>query len=738
MLPGYTAIAAMDGHQRLFQNHKKDNDMETKLQSLWKTLALCTLAMAMQAQASPDTSVANKQGFNTDVIYQIVTDRLVDGNTANNPTGSAFSAGCVQKKLYCGGDWKGIQNKIEDGYLTGMGITAIWISQPVENITAVINYSGTNNTAYHGYWARDFKKPNLAYGSMTDFSNLVAAAHLKNIKVIIDFAPNHTSPSAQADSTFAENGKLYDNGALLSSYSSDPGGFFHHNGGTDFSTLENGIYKNLFDLADLNHNNATVDTYFKNAIKVWLDMGIDGIRLDAVKHMPFGWQKNFMAYVNGYKPVFSFGEWFLSANEVDPANHYFANRSGMSLLDFEFAQKVRQVFKDGSADMTSLNTMITDTASQYAQVNDQVTFIDNHDMARFQASGASNRKLEQALAFTLTSRGVPAIYYGTEQYMQGTGDPDNRSMMSSFNTATTAYKMVAKLAPLRKSNPAIAYGNTTQRWVNSNVLIFERKFGNNVAVVAINRDLVNATPISGFFASLPAGTYTDVLAGLSLNGNSITVGASGNVSNFSLAAGAIAVWQYTTPVTTPTAAHVGPMISSAGKTITIDGRAFGATPGTVLFGTTAVSGASILSWEDTQIKVLVPSITPGIYGVSVKTAGLVTSNVYANFEVLTGPQVTVRFVVNNATTVPGESIYLTGDKYELTNWSAATPIGPMFNQVVYAYPSWYTDVSVPASSTISFKFMKKSANPTVWEGGSNHVFVAPASGSATVIVNWQP
>lgn len=711
--------------------------METRLTASFLAVAFAA-GLAAPAYALPDTSVANKQGYNTDVIYQIVTDRFVDGNTANNPTGSAFSAGCTQKKLYCGGDWAGIQAKIADGYLTGMGVTAIWISQPVENITALVNYSGTNNTAYHGYWARDFKKPNLAYGTMTDFTNLVNAAHAKNIKVIIDFAPNHTSPAMQTDASFAENGKLYDNGVLLGSYSSDANGYFHHNGGTSFANLEDGIYRNLFDLADINHNKTQMDAYFKAAIKTWLDLGIDGIRMDAVKHMPFGWQKNFMAYVHGYKPVFTFGEWFLGENEVDPANHYFANKSGMSLLDFQFAQKVRQVFKDGTADMTSLNQMVTDTASQYSQVNDQVTFIDNHDMPRFKAAGANNRKLEQALAFTLTSRGVPAIYYGTEQYMEGTGDPDNRSKMTSFSNLTTAYKMVAKLAPLRKSNPAIAYGNTTQRWVSGNVLIFERKFGPNVAVVAINRDLVNATSITGFFAALPAGTYADVLAGLGLAGNSITVNSSGSVSNFSLAPGAIAVWQYTAATTAPTMAHVGPMMSMAGKTITIDGRGFGATKGTVMFGATAVTGTAILSWEDTQVKVQVPAIAAGVYGISVKNAGGVASGTYNSFEVLTGPQVTVRFVVNNATTTPGENVYLSGDKYELTSWSAATPIGALFNQVIYAYPTWYTDVSVPASSTVSFKFMKKSANPTVWEGGSNHTFVTPASGTATVNVNWQP
>lgn len=710
--------------------------METSRNALGRAVVLAAAGIALCAHAAPDTSVANKQGFSTDVIYQIVTDRLVDGNTANNPTGAAFSAGCTQKKLYCGGDWQGIQNKINDGYLTGMGITAIWISQPVENITAVLNYAGTNSTSYHGYWARDFKRPNQAYGSFTDFTNLISAAHAKGIKVIIDFAPNHSSPASQTDASFGENGRLYDNGALMAAYSTDPvGGYFHHNGGTDFSTLESGIYRNLFDLADLNHNKTEVDAYFKSAIKVWLDLGIDGIRFDAVKHMPFGWQKNLMAYINGYKPVFSFGEWFLGADETDPANQYFAARSGMSLLDFEFAQRVRQVFKDGSADMTTLNQMLVDTGNQYTHVNDMVTFIDNHDMARFQVAGASGRKLEQALAFTLTSRGVPAVYYGTEQYMQGTGDPDNRSMMSSFSTTTTAYKLMHALAPLRKSNPALAYGSTVQRWVNSDVLIFERQFGSNVVVVALNRSSTVATPISGFYAALPGGSYTDVLTGLGLNGNNITVGAGGAVSNFTLQPGAIAVWQYAAPITTPKLGHVGPTMTWAGKTITIDGRGFGAGTGTVYFGSTP---ASVVSWEDSQVRVLVPAVTPGLTSVSLRTAGGAASDTYGNIEILSGPQVAVRFVVNNAYTQPGESIYLTGDKWELTNWSTTAPLGPMFNQVVYQYPTWYTDVCVPAGATISYKFLKKSGGPTLWEGGSNHSFVAPASGTGTVNVNWQP
>lgn len=685
------------------------------------------------AFAAPDTSVTNKQNFSTDVIYQIVTDRFVDGNTANNPTGTAFSSGCTNLRVYCGGDWAGITSKINDNYFSDMGITALWISQPVENIYSVINYSGVNNTAYHGYWARDFKKTNPAFGSMSDFQTLINTAHGKNIKIIIDFAPNHTSPASETEPTFADNGRLFNNGTLLGGYTNDTNKLFHHNGGTSFSSTEDGIYRNLYDLADINHNNNTIDTYFKDSIKLWLDMGIDGIRVDAVKHMPFGWQKSWMSYIHSYKPVFTFGEWFLGVNEISAENYSFANETGMSLLDFEFGQKVRQVFRDNTATMYGLDSMLTGTAAGYTQVADQVTFIDNHDMDRFQATGASNRKLEQALAFTLTSRGVPAIYYGTEQYMTGNGDPGNRGKMTSFSKTTTAYNVIKKLAPLRKSNPAIAYGTTQQRWINNDVYIYERKFGNNVAVVAVNRGSTSAS-ISSLSTSLPAGTYTDVLGGL-LSGNSITASSAGAVTTFSLAAGAVGVWQYTA-TSAPLIGNIGPDMGKAGNTVTIDGRGFGTTKGTVYFGTTAVTGTSITSWEDTQIKVVVPNITAGKYNVKIRTSTAVDSNSYANYNILTGNQVTVRFVVNNATTTLGQSVYLTGSVAELGNWDTSKAIGPMYNQVINAYPTWYYDVSVPANTTIEYKYFKKAGSTITWQSGSNSTIVTPASGVTTVTIGF--
>jgi glycosidase len=680
-----------------------------------------------------DADSSNTVNFSTDVIYQIVTDRFNDGNPTNNPTGNLFDGNCINLKKYCGGDWQGIIDKINDNYFSEMGISALWISPPVENMNAVINDTD-GSTSYHGYWAKDFKRPNPYFGSFSDFDRLIAAAHAKGIKVIIDFAPNHTSPANENVPSYAENGVWVDDGVFLGAYTNDAGDFFHHNGGTDFSTIEDGTYRNLFDLADFNHQNPIVDNTMQQAIEVWLDHGIDGIRADAVKHMPFGWQKKWMSEIYDHRPVFTFGEWFLGANEVDPANHTFANESGMSLLDFEFAQQTRQVFRDNNADMVSLHNMIMRTENVYQEVSDQVTFIDNHDMDRFHTSGGNQRALEQAVVFTLTSRGVPGIYYGTEHYVTGNGDPNNRARMPSFSRNSTVYNLIKSLAPLRKQNPAFAYGSTQERWLNSSVYVYERRFGDSVALVAINRSTNSGFNLTGLMTSLPNGNYSDVL-GNRLNGESINV-SNGSVTPIFLAPGETSVWHYIGNSSAPNIGHVGPMIGKSGEIITIDGRGFGNSQNQgsqVRFGNQV---ANVISWSDNQIKVAVPNNNAGKYDITVGRSGL-TSNLYDDFEVLSGSQVSVRFIVNNGFTQFGENIFLLGNQHEIGNWDPNQAIGAMFNDVITTYPTWYFDVSVPAGKTIEFKFIKKNGNSVTFEGGENHTYTTPSSGVGTVIVDFQ-
>lgn len=98
-------------------------------------------------------------------IYQIVTDRFCEGNPAGRPRAELLSSGADNLRKYLGGDWAGIIARIQDGYLTGMGFSAILISQPAENIDVCMkDEEGT--ASYHRYWPRDFLRPNPLISSL--------------------------------------------------------------------------------------------------------------------------------------------------------------------------------------------------------------------------------------------------------------------------------------------------------------------------------------------------------------------------------------------------------------------------------------------------------------------------------------------------------------------------------------------------------------------------------------------
>src|SRR4029077_8135281 len=135
---------------------------------------------------------------------------------------------------------------------------------------------------------------------------------------------------------------------------------------------------------------------------------------------------------------------------------------------------IDDVFARGNS-FSEIDSVLSQEASNFQQVNDLVTFLDNHDRQRFLSINNNQNRLREALAFLLTCRGVPVIYYGTEQYLHNDtndgNDPFNRPFMSSFDTTTTAYKLIQRLAALRKTNAAMAYGTIGQRWITNDVYI---------------------------------------------------------------------------------------------------------------------------------------------------------------------------------------------------------------------------------------------------------------------------
>lgn len=256
-------------------------------------------------------------------------------------------------------------------------------------------------------------------------------------------------------------------------------------------------------------------------------------------------------------------------------------------------------------------------------------------------------------------------------------------------------------------------------------------------LVAINKNDTTSYSITGLNTALSAGSYSDYLSGL-LGGFGITVsnGSGGNnpVTAFTLPAHTVAVWQSTATASAPQVGSIGPTVGQSGVKVTIAGKGFGSSTGSVLFGATA---ANVVSWSDSQVVFNVPNVAAGIYNVQLKNSGGTAANTI-QFKVLTANLIPVTFTVNNASqTNVGDYIFLTGSTVELGNWGTTfdTAIGPMLDP---NYPNWFLNVSVPAGQNIQFKFIKIAANGAVtWENGSNHTYTVPTSGTAFVIVNWQ-
>jgi hypothetical protein len=152
------------------------------------------------------------------------------------------------------------------------------------------------------------------------------------------------------------------------------------------------------------------------------------------------------------------------------------------VLDFPYFFTVREAFS-ADTDMNKLGDLF-DQDIKYANPNRLETFLDNHDRARFLTWADDNyQRLRSGLTFLLTSRGVPVIYYGTEQADDGNGNPyevpiankDNRKDMESFDQNSNLYKHIQRLTAIKAAYPALQVGTQREMWSDTSVYGFSRR-----------------------------------------------------------------------------------------------------------------------------------------------------------------------------------------------------------------------------------------------------------------------
>lgn len=691
--------------------------------------AMCVAPAATLPRSTGDV----KTGF----IYQVLLDRFFDGDTSNdNPPGDTGLSDPTHQnwKLYWGGDLKGLTEKIP--YIAGMGATAIWISPPVQNTTTPLDFGDGNGpqAGYHGYWATDDYRIDPHMGTWADFDTLIHAAHQAGLQVIVDFAANHSNPE-----DLGQFGAIYKNGVEQAAYNNDPNGWFHHTPGiADFNDSYDLQYETLEGLADFAQENPAVDAYLKGAIAQFVAHGVDGFRLDAVKHMPDGWLRTVADGVEAQGSHYLVGEWQTTGTTdlTYPAAVRFANTSGIALLNFPVYAALNDAFGSGSlAGPVEIDSALQAEAKDFTWPNDQANFIDNHDFPRFLTVTNSRDALHAALAVVMTIPGIPIIYYGTEQYLHndtnGGGDPYNRPMMPGFDTTTSAYQLLHCLGALRGSNPALAYGNYTMLHISRSYYVFQRQFGQNVVIVAVNAGADPAMMRAGPVA-LPAGTYADYLHG-AFHGGALTVGAAGTTQPLSLPGHSIAVWQYTAPV--PTAPQIGSItteLTRPGDTVTLDGQGFAAGD-TVLLGTHA---ATVMATTANSIMATVPAMPGGMYQARV-CAGTACSVGYP-LNVATAAQIPVTITVQGLPSLtPEDHLYITGTVAELGGGNAdpSAALGPMLAAPTDT-ASRFLLASLPACQSVALTFEIVNLNGTTTRDPATDTLAVPCQGESSASFTW--
>ena len=451
-----------------------------------------------------------------ETIYFIVVDRFNVGTQHNVGKDTSLNDPSRHDwNKYWGGDLQGIVDKLD--YLKELGVTALWLTPLFEQVEA----TSWGSSPMHGYWTQDFKRINARWVNKPDevrlfaqstvLDTLIAELHQRRMKFILDIVCNHSSPS-----TTAGKGKLYDDGKLIADFDNDKDGWYHHYGDVkDWNDQWQIQNCELCGLATFNENNLAYRRYITGAIKMWLDNGVDALRIDTVKHMPLWFWQEFNCEIHRHKPnVFIFGEW-IHNHPNDPVSVEFVNKAGMSVFDFGLCTAIRSCLGQDAPAGFKLVQDIYDQDFKYRGATELITMYENHDMPRLQSIGASNEMLDLATTLLMTGRGVPCLYYGCEQYLHndtnGGGDPYNRPMMEKWDNTGKSFNIVKRLAPERAKNKAIQWGGLWQKIVEKDLYVYVRKYRDSRCLTVLNKGPERV--LEKLDTEFPDGTHTCLLTG---------------------------------------------------------------------------------------------------------------------------------------------------------------------------------------------------------------------------------
>jgi alpha-amylase len=463
-------------------------------------------------------------------LYFLMTDRFNNGDKTNDVNfGRTKPVG--KERGYQGGDIRGVIQKLDEGYFDKLGTNVIWMTPIVAQIKDGVD-EGTGMTySFHGYWTRDWTSLDPSCGSKKDLAELVAKAHAKGIRIMLDAVINHTGPVTDVDTVW-------------------PSGWVRTEPVCTYNNFQNNILcalvKNLPDIKTESDENVelplfliekwkkegryqtemtSLEAFFKRTgypkapkyyIIKWLtdyilEFGIDGYRCDTVKHtnedvwLAFKtqceyafatWKKNNPKKVLDNNPFYTIAEVY--GYGIGGGKLYDFSDKKVDYFDKGFNSMINFSFRwDADKDYETIFSTYSNSLNTTLKGNSVLNYLSSHDDGN--PFDAKRTKSFETATKLLLSPGISQTYYGDETarslVVEGTtGDATLRSFMNwdDLKTKPETQKTLLhwqKLGQFRKNHPAIGAGVHNQ--ISAQPYVFSRTFskGNSIDNVVVGLDL---------------------------------------------------------------------------------------------------------------------------------------------------------------------------------------------------------------------------------------------------------
>ena len=481
--------------------------------------------MVREYELLPRSTKPGAMGFSgADVLYLITPDRFANGDPSNDTLEGARVDRSRSGGRH-GGDIRGVTDHLD--YISDLGVTAIWLN-PVQK-----NSAGS----YHGYAISDFYAVDPRFGTMDDYVEMIDKAHEMGLKVVMDMIFNHCGSAPWWMEDLPTSDWLNVNNEFVQTNHQKWTAVDPHAAPSERSGFTDGWFNR--GMPDLNQRNPLLATYLIQSSIWWIEYArIDGIRQDTHPYMDLQFGADWCNAVLTEYPDFNivgetwypvgsgFPAWWQRGSKLNPVD------TGLkTVMDFNLAFIVPDAFNEANdpSDGASkgLFNIYVSLANDflYEDTENILIFLDNHDLSRFaRKDDAGLDKYRQGVAFILTTRGIPQIYYGTELLFTGTkneGDGiirkdmpggwqgDERSVFTSegrTDMENEAWNYMSTILNWRKTSEAVKHGDLIQYAPlreYGDCYVYARIKGDETVLVVLNG--------SDKAAELEMGRYSDVI-----------------------------------------------------------------------------------------------------------------------------------------------------------------------------------------------------------------------------------